>query len=198
MSIKAMNWAWEQNCKSAGQKLVLLALADHANDNGVCWPGQSGLAAKVGMSVRGVRNAIAWLVKSDIIVSERQVDESGMAKGNRYTLKLPVDRQSEQKNCRKLPVLLTRTVKEPPLMGFDKFWEAYPRKKSKGQAEKAWRKINPDEQLCQSIMEGLDQATRSDQWTKDGGRYIPFPATWLNAKGWEDEHDDHDPIGPIL
>jgi hypothetical protein len=31
-------------------------------------------------------------------------------------------------------------------------------------------------------------ATRSEDWTKEGGQYIPYPATWLNAKGWEDEY----------
>ena len=25
------------------------------------------------------------------------------------------------------------------------------------------------------------------QWKSDNGQYIPYPATWLNARGWEDE-----------
>jgi len=199
MSIKAMNWAWEQNCKSPCQKLVLMAIADHANDKGLCWPGQDGLAEKTNMSVRAVQYAIKELTKAGFIISERIIDEHGLRRGNRYFLQgLRDDPQMVRVGPASGAGHSTRTVNEPPLMGFDKFWEAYPKKKSKGQAEKAWRKINPDEQLCQSIMEGLDRATRSDQWTKDGGRYIPHPATWLNAKGWEDEHDDHDPIGPIL
>jgi hypothetical protein len=27
----------------------------------------------------------------------------------------------------------------------------------------------------------------SAEWTKDGGQFIPHPATWLNQKRWEDE-----------
>ena len=70
---------------------------------------------------------------------------------------------------------------------FDAFWEAYPRKRSKGQAEKTWVKINPDDDLLEEILAGLENAKRSVDWQKDGGQYIPYPATWLNAKGWEDE-----------
>jgi len=71
---------------------------------------------------------------------------------------------------------------------FDEFWQRYPKKRSKGQAEKTWTKLNPDEQLFQAIMQGLEQAKKSTDWQKEGGKYIPYPSTWLNAKGWEDEY----------
>ena len=71
---------------------------------------------------------------------------------------------------------------------FTLFWQAYPNKKSKGQAEKAWDKIKPDELLFELIMSKLQEARSSPNWTKEGGKYIPYPATWLNAKGWEDEY----------
>jgi len=71
---------------------------------------------------------------------------------------------------------------------FDRFWNIYPKKKSKGQAEKAWLKINPSEQLLEIIISKIEQAKTSQDWLKDNGQYIPHPATWLNAKGWEDEY----------
>lgn len=70
--------------------------------------------------------------------------------------------------------------------GFDRFWTAYPRKKSKGQAEKAWAALSPSEPFQGQILAALERAKTSDEWVKDGGRYIPYPATWLRAKGWED------------
>jgi len=70
---------------------------------------------------------------------------------------------------------------------FDIFWNAYPKKKSKGQAETAFKKVNPDDQLLQVILKAIEEAKKSEGWLKDGGQYIPYPATWLNAKGWEDE-----------
>ncbi len=71
---------------------------------------------------------------------------------------------------------------------FDEFWKAYPKKRSKGRAERAWVKIAPDTELFSAILDGLERAKRSRDWTKEGGRYIPYPATWLNAKGWEDDY----------
>jgi hypothetical protein len=73
------------------------------------------------------------------------------------------------------------------LAGFKSFWIAYPRKKSKGQAEKAWRKLRPPDAMQAGILQALERAKRSEDWKKDNGKFIPYPATWLNAKGWEDE-----------
>lgn len=66
---------------------------------------------------------------------------------------------------------------------FDKFWLSYPRKVAKGDAEKAWKKHKPDLNRC---LAALDIAKRSPDWLKDGGQFIPYPATWLNGKRWED------------
>lgn len=70
---------------------------------------------------------------------------------------------------------------------FSKFWNAYPKKKSKGSAEKAWQAINPDEQLLATMVATIGRAKKSKEWQKENGKYIPYPATWLRAKGWEDE-----------
>lgn len=68
---------------------------------------------------------------------------------------------------------------------FLEFWSAYPRKVGKGAAWSAWKKARrPDVQVLVTAAE--DQA-RSEQWRKDGGQYIPNPATWLNQRRWEDE-----------
>lgn len=71
---------------------------------------------------------------------------------------------------------------------FDQFWAAYPKKRSKGQAEKTWVKINPDESLLVAMLSGLERAKKSYEWQREDGQYIPYPSTWLNAKGWEDEY----------
>lgn len=73
------------------------------------------------------------------------------------------------------------------LEAFGVFWKAYPKKKNKGQAEKVWVKLSPDSDLLQTILNAVEGAARSADWLKNDGQYIPFPATWLNAKGWEDE-----------
>ena len=71
--------------------------------------------------------------------------------------------------------------------GFAAFWAAYPKKKSKGQALSAWKKLKPDSSLQALILKAIEAQKRSPDWQKDKGKYIPYPATWLNAMAWEDE-----------
>ena len=71
MSVKLMSKAWDMDLPS-GQKFVLLALCDHANDDGLCYPGQSRLADKCGMSPRTVSSHIDWLEKRGLIRKERR------------------------------------------------------------------------------------------------------------------------------
>ena len=71
---------------------------------------------------------------------------------------------------------------------FVEFWKAYPKKRSKGQAEKTWAKLKPDEQLVAIMVAKIEQAKTSEEWTKQDGQFIPYASTWLNAKGWEDEY----------
>lgn len=82
-----------------------------------------------------------------------------------------------------------RTGRKVEAERFTKFWEAYPKKRAKGCAEKAWRKINPDEPLLEAMLSAIEQARQSKEWHVENGRYIPNPATWLNQRRWEDEYD---------
>lgn len=58
MSIKAMNWVWKLEDLSAQETLVLLALADQANDQGYCYPSRATLAQKARCSVRTVGRSV--------------------------------------------------------------------------------------------------------------------------------------------
>lgn len=71
--------------------------------------------------------------------------------------------------------------------GFDKFWAAYPKKVSKGHAEKAWSRIRPTQKLVDEMLEAIAAAKKSKDWKKNNGEFIPNPATWLNGKRWQDE-----------
>ena len=70
---------------------------------------------------------------------------------------------------------------------FDAFWQAYPRKAGKGAAFKVWKKIKPDGQLIEDILTAIGVQRHSEQWTKDGGQFIPHPSTWLNQGRWQDQ-----------
>lgn len=75
-------------------------------------------------------------------------------------------------------------VDEPqPETSFDRFWAAYPRKVGKGAAKKAFAKVKAP---LATLLSALAEQKKSDMWTKDGGQFIPHPATWLNQERWED------------
>ena len=75
----------------------------------------------------------------------------------------------------------------PHLNDFDLFWECYPKKKAKLDALKAWKQtenVRPD---IEQILAAVDTQWQSNDWQRDGGQFIPFPATWLRAGRWDDE-----------
>ena len=75
--------------------------------------------------------------------------------------------------------------------GFSKFWEAYPRKVGKLDAQRAWKKKGTPR--VEYILEAISRQRTSPQWTRDGGRFIPNPATWLNQGRWDDAQEAAEP-----
>lgn len=74
-----------------------------------------------------------------------------------------------------------------PLADFDWFWENYPRKKSKGDAFKAWQQtaaIRPD---TEEILAAIERNFSTGAWRESDPQWIPYPATWLRSWGWADE-----------
>jgi len=59
-------------------------------------------------------------------------------------------------------------------------------------------KINPDEHLLNMMLTAIERAKQSEDWIKEKGKYIPYPATWLNAKGWEDEETESHPLAGVV
>lgn len=80
----------------------------------------------------------------------------------------------------------SREETETDAVKFKAFWNAYPRKKAKADAEKAWKaaRINGD---FDAVMAALDVHKKSTDWLKDDGKWVPYPASWINGKRWEDE-----------
>ena len=69
--------------------------------------------------------------------------------------------------------------------GFHRFWEAYPLKKSKFEAQKAWKTQKINKETCEEIIKKVNLfKNRDKKWL---GGYIPHPATFLRGRRWEDE-----------
>jgi len=70
---------------------------------------------------------------------------------------------------------------------FDRFWAAYPKRTGKRDAQRAWEKHKPSEAMTDLIVAALTRQKSWPQWTREEGRYIPNPSTWLNQGRWDDE-----------
>jgi hypothetical protein len=89
----------------------------------------------------------------------------------------------------------THTPTVPPASGnvasqherFERFWTAYPKKVAKDAAWKAWRQRNPNQELTEEMLAAVEWQRTQDDWRRDGGRYIPKPATWLTDGRWQDQ-----------
>ena len=96
----------------------------------------------------------------------------------------PFDKEKDKEKVKIKKTVSYDTAKE---MAFEVFWTAYPRHTNKKAALQAFLRLNPDDALMQTILEAIARQRNSQQWTKDGGQFIPHPATWLNGRRWEDE-----------
>lgn len=94
MSIKATNWAWEQNLPP-GSKLVLMALANNADELGYCWPKIKTIAAKCGVSERTAQRTIKDLLGTGLLKISARFNALGGQISNGYTLEMsPPDKLS--------------------------------------------------------------------------------------------------------
>jgi len=85
MSIKAMNWAWEQRLPP-NSKLILMALADSADEDGKCWPRVRLIAEKCCASERTVQRVLKELEERGFLHIERRFRGDGGQSSNAYYL----------------------------------------------------------------------------------------------------------------
>lgn len=67
MSVKISHWVWQESDAKGNDLLVLLALADNANDQGECWPSMAYLANKTRLHTNTIRKRLNSLRASGIV-----------------------------------------------------------------------------------------------------------------------------------
>ena len=77
MSIKIISWALGVPTRTLSIKLVLIKLADNANDEGIAWPSINHISAQTGLSVRAIQYALRWLEKQNLIIRNEKFAENG-------------------------------------------------------------------------------------------------------------------------
>lgn len=213
MSMELMVKAMKTKVGNPLRKLVLIKLADNANDMGECWPSYQHIADQCEIGRSTVKVHIRELEKAGLL--RREFRRKGeLNQSNVFHLALDggaapalgggaadnppgagdnpgggagtAPRTSHSSESVKESVKLKGDA-APELVAFDRFWVIYPRKVGKSAAEKAWSKIKVTADLFDLMAKALAAWTVSTDWTKDGGQFIPHASTWLNGKRWEDE-----------
>jgi len=85
MSIKVMSWVWEQDLPPL-DKIVLMAIADHADDDGYAWPGMKRIAEKCSMEKRTVQRHVEKLQEQQLLKVESRQRTDGSSSSNGYTV----------------------------------------------------------------------------------------------------------------
>ena len=173
MSGRALTWAWEQVTRSSGERLVLVALADRADEDGHCWPSAAWLGRKTGLNERTVRRHLDTLDERGLLRRERRHRANGELSVYDYYLDVQVAVRSSghpRPVVQRAPVpgspagtharadtTITEPTKETtdvvsagcfPKATFEDWYERYPRKMKPQEARKAWAKLKPDEQTA--------------------------------------------------
>ena len=121
MSFKCMTWASEQKTGSATKKLILLLLADRANDKGTCYPSHTTISNDAEVSRRTVIRLLKELETMGLI-SIKNRSKDGKKTSNVYSLNFNLDVTSEAFN--------SDTVSHKPINNqysefFKKLWSDY-------------------------------------------------------------------------
>jgi hypothetical protein len=125
----------------------------------------------------------SFATRTGISSATREQPSTALASAARHPMR-PADRLPTQsdRSARRVDGVLCNAIDE----GFERFWDAYPRKEKKIDAIQVWRTIQPNDALIADIMAGLDLARRSHQWGREAGRFIPHPGNWLRDRRWQD------------
>lgn len=202
MSVKALTWAFDRPI-AGNEKVVLLALADHADEKGVCWPSIAKLSERSCVAERTVQRILGKLAEMGLIEVIPQADEKGRSSSNRYKLSMhgegvnlspPGDTDVTLEGVTGVtPYEPSKgTTNNPPIPpydeGFAEFWAEYPKrspnpfKPAKESYIRARKKVASHEE----IMAGL----RAYAKTRVGQdpHYTPQAVTWLNQHRWKDDN----------
>lgn len=186
-------------------KLLYSDLTARCNRKGYCWPTNEQLAEDHRKNARTIVRTLRELESAGYIATEVIRDQKNMVVERRIWLDanaragLEFLRKPPDKNVTTPPDKNVKYINENnintnnPLTPtgeselFDEFWVAYPKHVAKKSARRAWDKLHADRDLLDAVLTALEWQTRMEAWQRDGGRYVPNPATWLNGRRWEDE-----------
>ena len=193
MSWQALDWASKQKTGNGTNKLVLISLANYADDANTCFPSFKTLVNITELSRSTIIRSLKDLESKGLInISERFVDvnESKRQTSNLYTLLVGFHNDTTQcqndtpPSIKKKPQL---TNNNKPIIysdDFNSWWNLYPRndgskKKAFELFEKTTDKIINFDELYSYTVKYKNSVHGKDE------KFIPHATTWLSQRRWE-------------
>ena len=121
MSIKVMSAVWANAPVRGGRLLILLALADFANDNGICWPSVETLGKKARLKRRQTQDILKKLRDTRLVVFDKGTGPHGVntykvnPEGVQFPHPVQVLAQGVRQSAKRGAAHRTQTVIEPSL-----------------------------------------------------------------------------------
>lgn len=204
MSVRVLTKVFDGFPGGGSELLAMLALADWSDDDGRCFPAVAAIARKVRLKERQTQRVVNRLINDGFVIVEANKGGGMPGESRRYRIVLnrltgvlddtPTGVLDDADGCHFAPLTGvlddTLTVNEPSMNhqgGFDRFWHSYPKRLAKGDAQKTWKKLKVNPSLLDTILMAVEKQKQSADWQKESGKFIPYPATWLNGRRWEDE-----------
>lgn len=202
MSMLLMVKAMTLKIGSPARKLVLIKLADNANDDGKCWPSYQNIADHCEMSKRSVMSHIKKLSEAGFLRIEHRFGDDGKNRSNFYYLTLdpsenisPPSENISPPPSENISLRTSHSIepvnesKHIVQNAFDLFWSGYHKKHGKKPAEKAFKaaikreKISDAMEFAQMLVDNCQLRFRAGEFGFDR----LMASTYLNNNRWEDE-----------
>jgi len=179
MSFQAMAWAVKQDTKSPVSKLVLLMVANYANEKGESYPSQDHLAKLCQCTRVSVNKHIKDLEKNNFLSIRKT--KNGMFGYNTYTLNM--GSVNNFNIASKESLHNTQDIQITSY--FEKFWDKVPRKIAKKKCQKIYNNLVKSKEVTEDEL--ISSMERYAESVKDTDMpFICHATTWLNQGRWED------------
>ena len=192
MSIECLNQALKTKGLTPTKKLVLVILANYADERGTCYPSYKHIAKMIGLgTTKTIQNAIKEFEELGYLKIEHRKLDNGGYTSNRYHLSLnttpmvlenptpPVTKDTRQGS---LVTTNTKDNTKEYIHEFELFWKHYPRKLGKHQASVIFKKY--DETEYSKIIYATKVFAQENLTTEE--RFIPHATTFLNQQRYLD------------
>ncbi len=193
MSWDALKIAAQSRCRTPTAKLVLIMLANYADDNYSSYPSNSKLSDLCGCDERTIKRAIKTLVEDGLVRVTPRFSKDGKQTSNSFTI---ITNRGDKNDGVGVTKMTPNTIRDIPVnkeskrgdknvypKEFLEWWDLYPRNDgSKKKAFEAWVKAQP-------LIDQDDLVTATKMFARSchgkDKTFIAHATTWLNQRRWE-------------